>query len=47
VQRNRRQRQHRGPVGVDQVDRCRLDRADHPGVSPGQPLAELGVEVRW
>ena len=45
VQRDRRQRQHRCPVGVDQIDRAGLDRAHHPPVRPVEPVGELGVEV--
>ena len=44
---HRRQRQHRGPIGVDQVDRSGLDGAHHPAVrrlshSPNWALKSAG-----
>ena len=42
---DRRQRQHRCPVSVDEIDRAGLERAHHTPVRPLQPLGELGVEV--
>ena len=39
------QRQHRRPIGVEQVDRPGLDGAHDPGVRESQPVGELGVEV--
>ena len=45
MRRHRWQRQHRGPIGVEQIHRPSFDRAHHPGVRAGQPVAELSVEV--
>lgn len=42
---DRRQRQHRGVVGIDQLDRAAADRADRALIRPGQPSVELGGEV--
>src|SRR4029450_12204460 len=44
--RDRRQAQHRGPVGVDTVGRCTPERAMPPPIRPLQPASELRVEVR-
>ena len=43
--RHRRQREHRGEVGLDPVGGAASEAAHVPGVGAGQPLAELGVEV--
>ena len=43
---DRWQREHGQVVGLQQVDRAALDRADRAGVGPRQPVAQLGVEVR-
>jgi hypothetical protein len=43
--RNRRQSQHRGLVLADQLRRPRTCPPDQPGVGPGQPLTELGIEI--
>lgn len=43
---HRRQGQHRRSVGVQQVDRPCLDGAYHSRIGDGQPVSELGVEVR-
>ncbi len=43
--RDRGQRQHRGPVSLDQSGRTDLDGAHNPAVRPVQPAGELGVKV--
>ena len=40
-----RQRQHRCPISINQIDRAGLDGAHHPSVRLIEPVDELGVEV--
>jgi len=43
--RQRRQRQHRSAIRVDEIDWTGSDRAELPLVRAAEPIGELGIEV--